>query len=327
MKKENSIIIYQDKKTGIRLETHLENESVWLTQEQISVLFGTQRPAITKHLNNIFESDELKEKSVCSILEHTAQDNKQYKVKFYNLDAIISVGYRVNSQKATNFRIWATNVLKKHIVDGYTINEVRLLEANNKFNELKETISFIQETSQQKALDGQAGEILNLLSNYSKTLTLLNEYDKDEIKEIKGQKTSFKLTYENCREVIVKIKTELINKDEASDFFGNEKDNSFESTIKNLYQTYAGKELYQTIQDKASHLLYLMIKNHSFTDGNKRIGSFLFVYFLDKTNSLYKTSGEKKINDNALTALALLVAESNPKDKDILVKMIKNLLV
>ncbi|MGB8816203.1 MAG: RhuM family protein [Minisyncoccia bacterium] len=172
-KKENSIIIYEDKKTGIKLETHLKNESVWLTQEQIALVFGTRRPAITKHLNNIFNNKELEEKSVCSILEHTAKDNKNYRVKFYNLDAIISIGYRVNSQKATNFRIWATNVLRKHIVEDYTINENRLLEANNKFKELQNAISFIQENSKKKALSGQTEEILSLLSSYSKTLTLI----------------------------------------------------------------------------------------------------------------------------------------------------------
>lgn len=327
MKKENSIIIYEDKKTGIKLETHLENESVWLTQDQIALAFGTKRPAITKHLNNIFKSKELEEKSVSSILEHTARDGKRYSVKIYNLDAIISVGYRVNSQKATKFRIWATNVLRKHIVEGYTINENRLLEANNKFKELQQAVSFIQETSKKKALIGQEAEIFNLLSSYSKTLTLLNEYDKDQIKEVKGTKSDFQLTYEDCQKVIKEIKFKLIEKDEAGDLFGSEKDNSFESAIKNLYQTFGGKELYKTLEDKAANLLYLVIKDHSFSDGNKRIGSFLFVYFLDKTNSLYKTNGEKKINDNALVALALLIAESDPNEKDVLVKIVKNLIV
>jgi prophage maintenance system killer protein len=326
MKKQNSIIIYTDKKTGIKLETHLENESVWLTQEQIALIFGTKRPAITKHLNNIFKTKELEENSVSSILEHTAKDSKKYKVKFYNLDAIISVGYRVNSQKATKFRIWATNVLRKHIVEGYTINENRLLEANNKFKELQQAVSFIQETSKKKALNGQEAEILDLLSSYSKTLTLLNEYDKSEVKEIKGTKSDFKLNYEDCRKVIANIQKELAKKGEASELFGSEKDNSFESVIKNLYQTFGGKELYKTVEDKASNLLYLVIKDHSFSDGNKRIGSFLFVYFLDKTNSLYKTNGEKKINDNALVALALLFAESDPEEKEVLIKIIKNLI-
>ncbi len=324
MKKENSIIIYEDKKTGIRLDTHLENESVWLTQEQISKIFETDRSSITKHINNIFKSKELDEKSNVQKL-HIANSDKP--VKVFNLDVILSVGYRVNTKMATKFRIWATNILRKHIVEGYTINENRLQEANNKFKELQQAISFIQENSKKKALTGQEAEILNLLSSYSKTLTLLNEYDKADVKEIKGTKSDFRLTYDDCKNVIANIKKELEIKGEATELFGNEKDNSFESVIKNLYQTFGGKELYKTLEDKASNLLYLTIKDHSFSDGNKRIGSFLFVYFLDKTNSLYKPSGEKKINDNALVALALLVAESNPDEKEVLVKIIGNLIV
>jgi prophage maintenance system killer protein/prophage antirepressor-like protein len=312
-----------DKKTGVRLETHLENESVWLTQDQIGKIFDTDRSSITKHINSIFKTKELDEKSNVQKM-HIANSDKP--VKFFNLDVILSVGYRVNSKIATKFRIWATNVLRKHIVDGYTINENRLLEANNKFKELQQAISFIQETSKKKALTGQEAEILNLLSTYSKTLTLLNEYDKTEVREIKGTKSNFKLTYEDCKSVIISIKKELAKKDEATELFGNEKDNSFESIIKNLYQTFSERELYKTLEDKASNLLYLVIKDHSFSDGNKRIGSFLFIYFLDKTNSLYKINGEKKINDNALVALALLIAESNPEEKEVLIKIIKNLI-
>jgi prophage maintenance system killer protein len=312
-----------DKKTGVRLETHLENESVWLTQDQIGKIFDTDRSSITKHINSIFKTKELDEKSNVQKM-HIANSDKP--VKFFNLDVILSVGYRVNSKIATKFRIWATNVLRKHIVDGYTINENRLLEANNKFKELQQAISFIQETSKKKALTGQEAEILNLLSTYSKTLTLLNEYDKTEVREIKGTKSNFKLTYEDCKSVIISIKKELAKKGEATELFGNEKDNSFESIIKNLYQTFSERELYKTLEDKASNLLYLVIKDHSFSDGNKRIGSFLFIYFLDKTNSLYKINGEKKINDNALVALALLIAESNPEEKEVLIKIIKNLI-
>ncbi len=326
MKKENSIIIYEDKKTGIRLETHLENESIWLTQKQVAGLFKVTIPTINEHLKNIFKTKELNEDSVIRNFLITAQDGKNYNTNHYNLDCIISLGYRVNSQTATKFRIWATNVLRKHIVDGYTINESRLLEANNKFKELQQAVSFINETSKKKALSGQEAEILNLLSSYSKTLTLLNEYDKNQIKEIKGTKSDYQLTYEQAKNVITDIRKNLAKKEEATDLFGQEKDNSFESVIKNLYQTFGGKELYKTTQDKAANLLYLVIKDHSFSDGNKRIGSFLFVYFLDRTNSLYKNSGEKKINDNALVALALLIAESDPEEKETLVKIIKNLI-
>ncbi|MBU2578504.1 virulence RhuM family protein [Patescibacteria group bacterium] len=320
------IIIYQTSKNEVDIKVRLEKETVWLTQTQISILFDIQRPAITKHLNNIFESGELNKNSVCSILELTATDGKKYQTQFYNLDAIISIGYRVNSKRATQFRIWATKTLKEYLVKGYTVNEKRLLEAKEKFEELKNIITFLQTKSQKELLTGQSQEILNLLSSYAKTLTLLNKYDAGELQDIKGEKTKFILKYEDCWKIIVELKKELIAKKEASDLFGNRKDGSFEGIIKGLYQTFEGKELYATLEDKAAHFLYFTIKDHPFTDGNKRTASFLFVYFLDKTNSLYRENGERKINDNALVALALLVAESDPKEKETMIKIIKNLL-
>src|SRR3990167_9297721 len=330
MKKENfkkgEIIIYKTSKNEVSLDVRLEEETVWLTQNQIALLFGTQRPAITKHLNNIFKTGELNKNSVSSILEHTASDGKIYKTQFYNLDAILSIGYRVNSKQATQFRIWATKTLKDHLLKGYTINEKRLLEAREKFQELQTAISFLQEKYKEELLSGQAGEILNLLSDYSKTLTLLEQYDKGQLKESKGEKTKFILEYGNCLKIIAELKKELIVKKEASDLFGNERDGSFEGIIKGLYQSFGGKELYPSIEDKASHLLYFIIKDHPFSDGNKRSAAFLFVYFLDKTDFLFKKTGERKINDNALVALALLVAESDPKEKDVMVKIIKNLI-
>ncbi|MCD6578701.1 virulence RhuM family protein [bacterium] len=324
---KGKIIIYEPKDGKVELRIKLEKETVWLTQAQIALLFNIKRPAITKHLSNIFKSGELNKNSVCSILEHTATDGKVYKIQFYNLDAIISVGYRVNSKKATQFRIWATKILKDYLINGYTINEQRLLEVRGKFKELQSTISFLQEKSQKELLSGQAGEILNLLSSYAKTLTLLEEYDKGKLKKTRGKKIRFILKYERCIQIIKEIQKELINKREASELFGKKVGGSFEGIIKGLYQTYDRKELYPTIEDKASHLLYFVIKDHPFTDGNKRIGSFLFVYFLDKNDYLYRKSGEKKINDNALVALALLTAESDPKEKDILIRIINNLIV
>ena len=247
-------------------------------------------------------------------------------MNIYNLDMIISVGYRVNSARATQFRIWATTVLKKYLLQGYAVNEKRLIEAKEKFNELQTAISFLQEKSQKELLSVQAGEILNLLSSYAKTLTILEQYDKGQLKETKGGKTKFILTYEQCLQIIKELKKELVTKNEAGDLFGSERDGSFEGIIRGLYQTFGGKELYPSIEDKASHLLYFIIKDHPFSDGNKRSAAFLFVYFLDKTGFLFKKSGERKINDNALVALALLVAESEPKEKETMVKIIKNIL-
>lgn len=323
--KQNAIVIYKEGK-DIRLDVKFEKETIWLTQAQVAELFGTQRSAITKHLNNIFETGELSKNSVCSILEHTAADGKRYETAFYNLDAIISVGYRVNSKRATQFRIWATKTLKEFLVKGYAINEKRLLEARDKFSELQQTVAFLKEKSKRELLTGKESEILSLLSSYAKTLTILDEYDKGTLREAKGGKGIFVFEYEDALRVVADIKRELIAKNEASEIFASPKDNSFEGIIRGLYQTFGGQELYKTLESKAAHLLYLIIKDHSFSDGNKRTASFLFVYFLNNNNALYRANGEKKINDNALAALALLVAESNPKEKDVMIALITQLL-
>lgn len=323
---KSEIIIYQTSKNEVNLDVRLQGETVWLSLDQMALLFGRDNSVISRHIKNIFNEKELNQKSVIANFATTAKDGKTYQVDYYNLDVIISVGYRVKSQSGVYFRIWATKTLKDHLIKGYTINEKRLVEAKDKFRELQTTINFLQEKSQKKILTGRAQEILNLLSGYSKTLTLLEEYDTGKLKDKKGKKTRFILRYEDCLVVIAELKKELVIRKEAGDLFGNGRDGSFEGIIKGLYQVFSGQELYPSIEDKASHLLYLVIKDHPFTDGNKRIASFLFVYFLDKCDYLYKKSGERKINDNALTAIALLIAESDPKEKDIMIKIIKNLL-
>ncbi len=323
--KKGEIIIYKTPK-GPSLEVRLEEETVWLTQAQIALLFGTQRPAITKHLNSIFRSGELNKKSVSSILEHTAADGKVYKTLFYNLDTVISVGYRVNSKHATQFRIWATKTLKEHLVGGYTINEKRFLSVQGKFAELQETIYFLREKSKHELLSGQEQEILDLLASYTKTLTLLEQYDKDELILAKKGRGRFVLNYSTAYKIIGKLKEKLSVKKEAGDLFGQEYGEKFKAVLGSINQTFGGKELYQSLEEKSAHLLYFIIKDHPFADGNKRIASFLFVYFLDKNSYLYKDVGEKKINDNALVTLALLIAISDPKDKEIMIKIITNLL-
>ena len=331
MKKENfkkgEIIIYKTSKNEVDLKVRLEEETVWLTLDQMAFLFGRDKSVISRHIKNIFQEKELNKKAVVANFATTASDGKVYQVDYYSLDIIISVGYRVKSNNGVKFRIWATKTLKNHLIKGYTVNEKRLLEAREKFQELQTAISFLQEKSKKELLSGQAGEILNLLSDYSKTLTILEQYDKGQLKESKGGKTKFVLKYDDCLKIIAELKKELVMKKEASDLFGNERDGSFEGIIKGLYQSFGGKELYPSIEDKASHLLYFIIKDHPFSDGNKRSAAFLFVYLLDKTNFLFKKSGERKINDNALVALALLVAESDPKEKETMVKIVKNLLV
>lgn len=322
---KGEIIIYKSK-DGPKLEVHLEKDTVWLDAHLIAKLFGVNRPAIVKHINNIYKTSELDKKSTCSKKEQVAADGKIRKMNLYNLDMIISVGYRVNSKRATAFRIWATKTLKEHLIKGYTVNEKRLLQAQDNLKNLQETIVLLQEKSKHKLLAGQEQEILNLLSLYSKTLTLLEQYDKDKINLAKRAKGKYIFQYDEAKKLIDKMKKNLIAKNEASDLFGQENENRFEAILKNIYQTFDDKELYPSLEEKAAHILYLVIKDHPFVDGNKRIGSFLFIYYLNKNDYLYKENGEKKINDNALTALALLIAVSDPKEKDKFIKIITNLL-
>lgn len=323
---EGEIVIYQTPKKEVELRVRLEKETVWLDAHQIAALFGVNRPAIVKHINNIYKAGELKRSSTCSKLEQVAADGKVRKMNLYNLDMIISVGYRVNSKRATQFRIWATNTLKQYLVRGYAIDQKRLLEAESKFQELKTTVAFMLRKTDKQQLKGQEGEVLSLLAAYAKTFSLLEQYDQGKLRRPKGDKATFTLQYKDCRWVIGQVKNDLITKKEAGDLFGQEQSGAFQGITCGLYQTFDGKELYKTLEEKAAHLLYFTIKDHPFTDGNKRIGSFLFVYFLDRNDSLYRSTGERKINDNALTALALLIAESDPRDKEILIRIILNLL-
>lgn len=327
--KKGEVIIYKSKE-GPRVKVRLEKETIWLNLNQIADLFDTDKSGISRHIKNIYQNKELKQNlTVAKIATVQIEGGREIKrdIEYYNLDVVLSIGYRINSKRATQFRIWATKTLKDHLIKGYTINKKRLLETREKFKELQSTITFLQEKSKKELLSGQAGEILNLLSSYAKALRLLGEYDKGKLKKLKGEKVKFILKYEECQRIIREIKKELIAKKEASNIFGQEASGSFEGIIKGLEQTFGGKELYSTIESKASHLLYFIIKNHPFTDGNKRIASFLFIYFLDRNDYLYRENGEKKINDNALTALALLIAISHPDEKEGLIKIITNLLV
>ena len=327
MKKQNlqkgEIIIYKTPQNEVELKVHFRDESVWLRQNELALLFGKERSVITKHINKIFSDREIDKKSNVQKM-HIPNSDKL--VEFYSIDVILAVGYRVNSSQAIHFRKWATKILKQYLTKGYAINEKRLLEAKNKFNEFQEAVLFLQKQSKKEVLQGQEIEILNLLADYSKTLSLLEQYDKGKLADKKGQKLRFIFRYDDGLRVITELKKELVSRKEAGDLFGQERSGIFEGIIKGLYQTFAKKELYLTIEDKAAHLLYLIIKDHPFTDGNKRTASFLFVYFLDKCDFLFKKSGERKINDNALVALALLVAESDPKDKEVMIKIIKNLI-
>lgn len=322
---ENKILIYKTNTGQYAVEVLLDDDTVWLTQKQMAELFGVEPHTITYHLKNVFKNKELKETSVTRKLRVTAYDGKAYKTNFYSLDAIISVGYRVNSNHATQFRIWATRTLKDHLLKGYTVNQKRLAETGVK--ELENALQFIKQASSRRQLtNDEAQGLLEVIAKYAKSWLLLKGYDEESLPATTGQPTKFILTYVHALNAIKNLKKVLMNKNEASALFGNEREHSLEAILGNLEQSFGGQYLYPTLQEKAAHLLYFIIKDHPFSDGNKRIASLLFIHFLDKNNHLYKANGETLINDNALVALALLIAESDPKNKELMIALIKNLL-
>jgi prophage maintenance system killer protein len=316
------IIIYQTPDGTTNLDVRLENETIWLTQAQIAELFGTKRPAITKHLNNIYKSGELEGMSTCSILEHMGNDTRQmYQTKYYNLDVILSVGYRVNSKNATLFRIWANRILKEYFFKGYAINQRIKTE---QLEDLKQTIKILSNVLQHKKLTADESQgLLQVITDYTYALDTLDRYDYQSLEINKTTKEShFHATYENAIEAIAILRQKF----GSGGLFGNEKDQSFQSSINTIYQTFDGKDLYPSIEEKAAMLLYLVVKNHSFSDGNKRIAAFLFLWFLEKNGILYKANGLRLIENNALVALTLMIAESRTEEKDVMVKVVVNLI-
>ncbi len=321
---KGKVAIYQAKDKKIQLEVKLEQETVWLTQKQIAVLFRIERTVITKHLSNIFRSRELDKKSVCAIFAHTAADGKVYQTTFYNLDVIISVGYRVNSPTATKFRIWATNLLRNHLINGYTLNEQRLKEQTQKLYALQRTVKLIASMKDRKQLEfKEAMGLLEVISDYNYALGLLDDYDYKKLKiSHTSKEEKFKLSYLQA----IRVVQALGEKFGGSDLFGKERDHSFKSSITTIYQTFDGKELYPSIEEKAANLLYFVVKNHSFVDGNKRIAASIFLWFLEANGLLYNEDGRKRIADNALVAITLMIAESNSAEKDIIVILLVNLI-
>lgn len=319
----NQIIIYEDSNGEVKLDVSLENETVWLSQKQLEVLFDRDQSGISRHLNSIFKSRELDKKSNMQKM-HIANSDKP--VEYYNLDVIISLGYRVNSKRATSFRVWATKVLKEYLIKGYAINQKRLEQKGLK--ELNETISLLKDTISKSNLElNEAKGLLDVILNYSRTWSLLQGYDEDSLKcNFAPKEAKFILDFDEAKEAIAQLKTELIKKGEATELFGREKAGEFDGIVRNIYQTFGGVDLLPSIEEKAANLLYYIIKGHPFNDGNKRIGAFMFILFLSKNNRLYKASGELKINDNALVALALMTAKSDPKQKDTVINLIVNIL-
>ena len=319
----NQIIIYHTEDGQMQIDVRLENETVWLTQKQIAELFGTKRPAITKHLKNIYASEELDEGSTCSILEHMGNEGKQtYSTKYYNLDVILSVGYRVNSKNATRFRQWANKVLKQYLIKGYAVNERMRKE---QIGELLQLVGMLGRTIQSQPLlsNDETNALFEVVTDYTYALDTLDNYDYERLTINKTTKEEpFHATYENAMEAI----NGLREKFGGSVLFGNEKDDSFKSSIGQIYQTFGGEELYSSVEEKAAMLLYLVTKNHSFSDGNKRIAATLFLWFLNNNHILYHPDGSKRIADSTLVALTLMIAESRTEEKDVMVKVVVNLI-
>jgi prophage maintenance system killer protein len=315
--REKGLILYQTSDGAVKLEVRLEKDTLWLSQKQMADLFTTERSVITKHLRNIFETAELLRRSVCAKFAHTAEDGKTYQVDYYSLDAVISVGYRVNSKRGTQFRIWATQVLKNHILKGYSVNARRLKELN-------QAVRLIGEVAERRDLTGdEAKALLRVVSDYSYALDLLDDYDHQRIKTRDLSKARTKATtYDETLRIVEQLRVQF----KAGDLFGREKDQSLHASIKNILQTFDGREVYPSLEEKAAHLLYFLIKNHPFVDGNKRIGAALFLWFLEKNRTLYRKDGGKRIADNALVAMTLLIAESRPQEKKILCQVLVNLI-
>lgn len=325
MEGKGEIIIYQTEDGKNAIEVQLQEDTVWLTQKQMADLFERERSVITKHIKNIFQEQELDEKSNVHFL-HIANSDKP--TAFYNLDVIISVGYRVKSKRGTQFRIWATQTLKDHLVKGYTLNEKRLQEQKVKFQELHQTVEFLKNTLGTKELSGnEAQGLLEIISNYTRSFVLLNQFDSNSLPNDPSDKPlTHEIRYDEAIAAIEQLKKKLIAQGEATGLFGRQREDAFHGILNSVVQTFGGEYLYPSIEEQAAHLLYFVIKNHPFADGNKRIGAFLFVWFLHLNKHLLKNGGEVKINDNALVALALLVAQSDPTAKDLMIKLVINLI-
>jgi len=320
----SDVIIYED--GSVSLELSIENKNIWLDANDIAAIFDVNRPAIVKHIGNIYKSAELEKESTCSILEQVAKDGKKRKKNYYNLDMIISVGYRVNSLKATKFRRWATDVLQRYLFDGYALNKERLQQ--KKLDELEKTIQLIKQGLEQKEISiKEAKGFAEIVSNYAKSWALLQGYDEQTLQDVvQTKEQKFILDYDEAKDAIAEFKQTLIAKGEATELFGNEKAGEFKGNLLNIYQSFGGVDLLPSVEQKAANLLYYVIKGHPFNDGNKRIGAYLFVLFLHKNGILHKPNGEAKINDNALASLALLVATSAPEQKEIIIKLVMNML-
>ena len=326
--KQDQIVIYQTEDGQTQIDVRLENETVWLTQAQMAELFQKDRTVITRHINNVFKEGELEKEAVCAKFAHTTQhgaiEGKQQtkETVLYNLDVIISVGYRVHSKRGTAFRIWARQIIKDYLVKGYAVNErIR----HEQIGELRQLVGMLGRTIQNQEVisNDETTALFEVVTDYTYALDTLDNYDYERLSIDKTTKEEpFHATYENAMEAIDGLREKF----GGSVLFGNEKDDSFKSSIGQIYQTFGGEELYPSVEEKAAMLLYLVTKNHSFSDGNKRIAATLFLWFLNNNGILYREDGSKRLADNTLVALTLMIAESKTEEKDVMVKVVVNLI-
>ncbi len=321
----DKVVIYQSADGQAFLDVRLEQETVWLSQKQMAELLDKDTDTIGLHIRNIYKEGELEPDATTeesSVVQKEGSREVRRTLKFYNLDVIISVGYRVKSQSGTQFRQWATKVLREHLVQGYTINQQRLEEQSQKLAEMQQAVELLSRTLEQQQLVNDLGkDVLKVIADYAYALDLLDRYDHGTLSiEKTSGTTDFVLDYKSANEIVLSMKGNF------DGLFGIEKDQGFKSAIGTIYQTFDGKELYPSAEEKAANLLYFIVKNHAFSDGNKRIAAALFIYFLNSNNILYRADGSKRLADNTLVALTLLIAESKPEEKDTIVKVVVNLI-
>lgn len=307
MEKNNEIVLFEAEDKSVTLPVAVQNETVWLNRNQMAVLFDRDVKTIGKHINNALKEELDWTNSVVANFATTASDGKTYQVEHYNLDVIISVGYRVKSKRGVEFRKWANSVLKQYILQGYAVN-------NNRINQLGEVIRIMKRT--ENSLDSK--QVLSVIERYSTALDLLDSYDHQNMQRPKGNEATYVLTYEECKQVIAAMRF-----GSESELFGREKDDSFAGSIGNIYQSFAGQDVYPSLEEKAANLLYFVTKNHSFFDGNKRIAATMFLYFLDKNGVLF-LDGKKLMDDHTLVALTIMIAESRPEEKEMMISVIMN---
>ncbi|MBP5781034.1 MAG: virulence RhuM family protein [Clostridia bacterium] len=311
MKKNEELVLFNSTDGKVSLPVTIKNDSVWLTLDQVAELFGRDKSTVSRHIHNVFRENELDRSSTVAknaTVQFEGSREIERMIEYYNLDVIISVGYRVKSQRGVEFRKWANSILKDYILRGYAVNELRM-------KQLGSTVKLLKRVKN----DLDAEQVLSVIERYSSALDLLDDYDHQTLKRPAGQGATYVLTYEECRDVIDRMRF-----GNESALFGKEKDDSFKGSVGNIYQSFGGQELYPTVEEKAANLLYYVTKNHSFIDGNKRIAATIFLYFLDRNGILYDQNGDKTIDDHTLVALTIMIAESRPEEKELMISVIMN---